>query len=85
MNEPIQAEVARKLSEIPVRASREMTPTEYQFRVSEVLRLFDIDAVADETGVYYGGEGVELEDQPSLWAIRLLVGKRFGIPEELTI
>lgn len=60
-----------------------MTATEYQFRVSEILRLFDIDAVGDETGVYYGGKGVELEDQPLLWAIRTLVARRFDIPEAL--
>ncbi|XAS66668.1 hypothetical protein V3C33_14405 [Micrococcaceae bacterium Sec5.7] len=83
MTESIDAEVARTLSTIPVRASRQMTATEYQFRVSEILNLFDIDAVADETGVYYGGEGVELEDQPLVAAIRVLIGRRFGIPEAL--
>ena len=42
-----------------------MTATEYQFRVAAVLNLFDIEAVVDETGgIRYGGEGVELEDQP---------------------
>lgn len=60
-----------------------MTSTEYQFRVSEVLRLFDVDAVADETGVYFEGGGVELEDQPLVWAIRVLVARRFGVPEEI--
>lgn len=85
MTESVDAEVARKLSTIPVRVSRQMTPVEYQFRVSEILRLSDIDAVADETGgVYYGDEGVELEDQPLLAAIRVLIGRRFGIPGELT-
>lgn len=58
-----------------------MTATEYQFRVSEILNLFDIDTVADEKGMHFGGEGVELEDQPLLWAIHVLVAKRFGIPE----
>ncbi|GAB2730064.1 hypothetical protein ACX801_24805 [Arthrobacter bambusae] len=85
MTEFIGAEVARTLSTIPVRASRQMTATEYQFRVSEILRLFDIDAVADETGVYYGGEGVELEDQPLVEAIRILLARRFGIPEAIAI
>ena len=60
-----------------------MTATEYQVRVAEVLNLFDIEAVADETGVYYGGEGVALEDQPLLAAIRVLIGRRFGVPEDL--
>lgn len=83
MNESIQAEVERKLSTIPVRASRQMTSTEYQFRVSEILRLFDIDAVGSETGVVYGDKGVELEDQPLVWAIRVLVGRRFDIPEAI--
>lgn len=82
MNES-DAEVARTLSTIPVRASRQMTATEYQIRVAEVLNLFDIEAVGDETGVYYGEEGVALEDQPLLAAIRVLIGRRFGIPEAL--
>ncbi|BCW71866.1 hypothetical protein [Arthrobacter sp. NicSoilB8] len=75
------AEVARTLSTIPVRASRQMTGTEYQVRVAEVLNLFDIEAVGDETGIRYGGEGVELEDQPLEAAVRILIGRRFGIPE----
>jgi hypothetical protein len=83
MTESIQAEVARTLSTIPVRASRQMTAIEYQFRVSEILRIFDVDAVADEKGVYFGGEGVELEDQPLVWAIRILLARRFGIPEAI--
>jgi hypothetical protein len=83
MTESIDAEVARTLSTIPVRASRQMTAVEYQLRVAEILRLFDIDAVADETGVYYGGEGVELEDQPLEAAVRKLIGRRFRIPEAL--
>ena len=59
------AVVARALSKIPVRASRQMTATEHQFRVAAVLNLFDIEAVVDEMGgIRYGGEGVELEDQP---------------------
>jgi len=58
-----------------------MTGTEYQVRVAEALNLFDIEAVGDETGIRYGGEGVELEDQPLEAAIRVLIGKRFGIPE----
>jgi hypothetical protein len=85
MSEPAGAEVARILDAIPVRASRQMTVTEYQFRVAEVLRLFDIEAVGDETGVYYGGEGVEQEDQPLVEAIRILLARRFGIPESLAI
>ena len=83
MTESIDAEVARTLSTIPVRASRQMTAAEYQFRVAEILRLFDIDAVAYETGVYYGGEGVEIEDQPLEAAVRVLIGRRLGIPEAL--
>ncbi|MBB6406880.1 hypothetical protein [Arthrobacter sp. AZCC_0090] len=83
MTESIQAEVARALSTIPVRASRQMISTEYQFHVSEILRLFDIDAVGSEKGVIYGDKGVELEDQPLLWAIRVLVARRFGIPEAI--
>ena len=82
MNESA-AKVARKLSTIPVRVSRQMTPTEYQVRVAEVLNLFDIEAVGDETGVHYGGEGVSLEDQPLLAAIRVLIGRRFGVPDGL--
>ncbi|WP_138414680.1 hypothetical protein [Sinomonas gamaensis] len=62
-----------------------MTVTEYQLRVAEVLRLFDIEAVGDETGVYYGGEGVELEEQPLVDAVRILIARRFGIPELLAI
>ncbi|MEA5455758.1 hypothetical protein SPF06_13570 [Sinomonas sp. JGH33] len=58
-----------------------MTSTEYQFRVSEILRLFDIEAVGSETGVVYGDKGVELEDQPLVWAVHALVARRFGIPE----
>lgn len=81
VNESIQAGVARTLSTIPVGVSRQMTATEYQVRVAEVLNLFDIEAVGDETGIRYGGEGVELEDQPLEAAIRILIGKRFGIPE----
>ena len=77
------AKVARKLSTIPIRVSRQMTPTEYQVRVAEVLNLFDIEAVGDETGVHYGGEGVALEDQPLLAAIRVLIGRRFGVPDDL--
>ncbi|WP_138419176.1 hypothetical protein [Sinomonas gamaensis] len=83
MTESIRAEVERKLSTIPVRASRQMTSTEYQFRVAEITRLFDIDAVGSETGVVYGDKGVELEDQPLLWAVRVLVARRFGIPEAI--
>lgn len=60
-----------------------MISTEYQFHVSEILRLFDIDAVGSEKGVIYGDKGVELEDQPLLWAIRVLVARRFGIPEAI--
>lgn len=82
MNESA-AKVARKLSTIPVRVSRQMTPTEYQVRVAQVLNLFDIEAVGDETGVRYGGEGVALEDQPLLKAIRVLIGRRFGVPDDL--
>ena len=82
MNESA-AKVARKLSTIPVRVSRQMTATEYQVRVAEVLNLFDIEAVGDETGIRYGGEGVELEDQPLEAAVRILIGRRFGIPEAL--
>ncbi|SDL03840.1 hypothetical protein SAMN04487916_105123 [Arthrobacter sp. ov407] len=83
MNEPTDAEVARTLSTIPVRPSRQMTATEYQYRVVEVINLFDIEAVGEETGVHYGGEGVALEDQPLLAAIRVLIGRRFGIPDDL--
>mgnify|MGYP000220798894 CR=1 FL=1 len=77
------AEVARTLSTIPVRASRQLTGTEYHVRVAEVLNLFDIEAVGDETGIRYGGEGVELEDQPLEAAVRILIGRRFGVPEGL--
>ena len=77
------AKVARKLSTIPVRVSRQMTPTDYEVRVAEVLNLFDLEAVADETGVRYGGEGIALEDQPLLAAIRVLIGRRFGVPDDL--
>ena len=77
------AVVARALSKIPVRASRQMTATEYQFRVAAVLNLFDIEAVGDETGIRYGDEGVELEDQPLEAAVRLLIGRRFGMPEAI--
>ena len=77
------AKVARKLSTIPIRVSRQMTPTEYQVRVAEVLNLFDIEAVGDETGIRYGGEGVALEDQPLEAAVRILIGRRFGIPEAM--
>jgi len=83
MNESIDAGVARTLSTLPVRVSRQMTGTEYQVRVAEVLNLFDIDAVGDGTGIRYGGEGVELEDQPLEAAVRILIGKRFGIPEAM--
>jgi hypothetical protein len=82
MNES-DAEVARTLSRIPVRVPRQMTPTEYQVRVAEALNLFDIEAVGDATGVHYGGEGVALEDQPLLKAIRVLIGRRFGVPDDL--
>ena len=82
MNES-DAKVARQLNTIPVRVPRQMTPTEYQVRVAEVLNLFDIEAVGDETGVYYGDEGVELEDQPLVGAIHILLARRFGIPESL--
>ena len=75
------AVVARALCTIPVRVSRQMTATEYQIRVAEVLNLFDIEAVGDETGIRYGDEGVELEDQPLEAAVRILIGRRFGIPE----
>lgn len=81
MTESIDTEVARTLSTISVRASRQMTATEYQVRMAEVLNLFDIEAVGDETGVYYGDKGVELEDQPLEAAVRILIGTRFGIPE----
>jgi hypothetical protein len=77
------AKVARTLSTIPVRASRQMTATEYQVRVAEVLNLFDIEAVGDETGVHYGDEGVEQEDQPLEAAVRQLIGRRFGVPEAM--
>jgi hypothetical protein len=82
MNESA-AKVARKLSTIPVRVARQMTPTEYQARVAEVLNLFDIEAAGDETGVRYGAEGIAREDQPLLAAIRVLVGRRFGVPDDL--
>jgi hypothetical protein len=81
MTESITAVVARTLSSIPVRASRNMTDIEYQVRVAEVLNLFDIEAVGDETGIRYGDEGVELEDQPLEAAVRILIGKRFGMTE----
>ncbi len=81
MTGPTRSEVARTLAAVPVRASRRMTSTEYQFRVSEILRLFDIDAVGSEWGVVYGDKGVELEDQPLVDAIHALAGRRFGIPE----
>ncbi len=81
MNESIDVGVARTLSTIPVRVSRQMTGTEYQVRVAEVLNHFDIEAVGDETGIRYGGEGVALDDQPLEAALRILVGRRFGIPE----
>jgi hypothetical protein len=58
-----------------------MTPSEYQFRVSQVLQLFDIDAVADEKGVYFGGEGVGPEDQPLVWAA--LLARRMGIKDAI--
>lgn len=78
------AEVARALSAIPVRVSRQMTPIESRFRVAEVLNLFDIEAVADGTGgIRYGDEGVALEDQPLEAAVRILIGRRFGVPEAL--
>jgi hypothetical protein len=77
------AKVARKLSTIPVRVSRQMTPTDYEVRRAEVLNLLDIEAVADKTGVHYGAEGVALEDQPLLAAIRVLIGRRFGVPNDL--
>ena len=81
MSESIHSEVERTLSTIPVRVSREMTNTEYSVRVAEVLRLFDIDATGNETGVYYGDQGVGPEDQPLVWAIHTLVERRFGIPD----
>ena len=59
-----------------------MTNIEYQVRVAEVLRLFDIDASGDETGVHYGEQGVGPEDQPLVWAIHTLVERRFGISYE---
>jgi hypothetical protein len=83
MTQSIDAKVARKLSTIPVRVSRQMNASEYQVRVAEVLNLFDIEAVGDETGVHYGGEGVAREDQPLLAAIRVLIGRRFGVPDDL--
>lgn len=61
-----------------------MTASEYQFRVAAILRLFDIDAVANQTGVTYGEKGVELEDQPLLWAVSVLIGRRFDIPEAIS-
>ncbi|MCI9870444.1 hypothetical protein [Arthrobacter humicola] len=57
MTDSIDAVVASILSAIPLRASRQMTATEYQVRVAEVLNLFDVEAVGDETGIRYGGEG----------------------------
>ncbi|WP_120521409.1 hypothetical protein [Arthrobacter celericrescens] len=83
MTESIHPEVQRTLSAIQVRVSRQMTTIEHHVRVAEVLRLFDIDATGNETGVYYGDQGVELEDQPLVWAIHTLVERRFGIPEGL--
>jgi len=75
---------SRALSAIPVRASRQMTPIESRFRIAEVFNLFDIEAVADETGgIRYRDEGVVLEDQPLEAAVRILLGRRFGIPEAL--
>jgi len=56
MTDSIDAVVASILSAIPLRASRQMTATEYQVRVAEVLNLFDVEAVGDETGIRYGGE-----------------------------
>lgn len=79
MTESIEEGVDQTLSAIPVRVSRRLTTTEYQVRLAEVLNLLDIEAVGDETGIRYGGVGVELEDQPLEAAIRILVGKRFGI------
>ena len=81
MTESIQPEVQRTLSTIPVRVSREMNNTEYQVRVAEILRLFDIDATGNETGVYYGDQGVGLEDQPLVWAIHTLVERRFSVSD----
>jgi hypothetical protein len=64
MTESIDAEVARTLSTIPVRASRQMAATEYQVRVAEVLNLFDIEAVGDETGIRYGGRASSWKISP---------------------
>lgn len=36
-----------------------------------------------QAGVHYGGEGVALEDQPLLAAIRVLIGRPFGVPDGL--
>jgi hypothetical protein len=83
MSESIRAEVERTLSAIPVRAAHQIATTEYQMRVGEILNLLDIDTVVDEKGMHFGGEGVELEDQPLLWAIDILVARRFGIPEAI--
>jgi hypothetical protein len=47
------------------------------------LQGHNIEAVGDETGVHYGGEGIALEDQPLLAAIRVLIGRRFGVPDDL--
>ena len=81
MAESSQSEVERILNMIPVRVSREMSNIQYPVRVAEILRLFDIDATGNETGVYYGDQGVGPEDQPLAWAIHALVERRFGVPD----
>lgn len=59
-----------------------MSGHDYQRRVADVLNLLDIKVEVDDTGMHFGGEGVELDDQPLLWAIHILVAKRYGISED---
>ncbi|MET1086253.1 MAG: hypothetical protein ABWY04_03895, partial [Arthrobacter sp.] len=45
--------------------------------------LLTVESMADDAAAVLGGEGVDLEDQPLEAAIRILVGRRFGIPEAM--
>lgn len=78
---PGEQETLRIIAEIPVHAVSRVTELEYLHRVSEVLRLFEIDATGDQTGLYFGSGGVQEQDQPLVFAILSLTARRFGRPE----
>jgi hypothetical protein len=70
-------QVQQWLDELPIRTTHALTGEQFYVRLSAVLRLLDIDAVGDRTGIYFPGDGVPEEDQALLFAVREMLSRRF--------